>query len=166
MPTEDTLRNRAYHEAGHAVVNEALGREVVCLSIDTERIGHGVSGGRCVVNDLQPPTEDLDGEELQRRRFDTITIGVAGPLAQCSACGGEIDRLGASADLKAARELTYSLTADDPQQGFPLLDCAIRRADGILKQHAQALNALAAALLERTELTGDEVREIMASHKG
>lgn len=165
MTTEDSLRNRAYHEAGHAVASIALGREMELLSLGAESTSGGVSGGRCVTKELEPPDDDLDSEEVTRRRFDSITIKVAGPLAQVLACGGGLDRLGASSDLEAARELTYSLVGEDLDKGLAVLDLAIPRAHRILKEHPAALRVLAQTLLERKELSGDEVREIMASDK-
>jgi hypothetical protein len=114
---------------------------------------------------LEPAADDLDWEELKRRRFDTITIKVAGTRAEVLACGGVLDRAAKSDDLKAASELTYSLVGDDLEQGQRALACAMDRADGILNEHRAALRVLAQTLLERKELSGDEVREIMASHK-
>jgi ATP-dependent Zn protease len=172
LSTESELHERAWHEAGHTIVGTAIGREFERVSI----VVQGESGGRCQEKQLQPPDEYLDDVQLYLRWFDDITIQVAGPLAQARERGGSLDRLGASKDLQDASGLAYrlvreNLPTDTPvsstqvkKTGEQVLEKAIARADRLLNARRTLLRALAQALHERTELSGNDVSEIIRAH--
>lgn len=182
----------AYHEAGHAVAAVLLRRAITYVSIvpTDECLGHvrhptGVADPDRQSGDTfreQPPLEPeaIAGwwERSQRwavtyearlalrrsRARADIAICLAGPRAE-KRFSGRWDNRGARHD----RELTLAL-ADRLANGSSvttkgILDQEDARADRILKENWPSVEAVADALLGKSQLSGREVRAIVKATK-
>lgn len=177
-----TLRRIAHHESGHVVTAIALGvDEVVAVDV----LGNTGAFGRTVMRQRQGietratienrAISQLGGRAAECEIFDGDCAANAGgdalsDLAVATAAvtalrislglGGGLAYLGgpdAAADLlRADPELRAAVDGD--------LARLHGRATEIVRRHRPALDAIAAALLERRHLTGDEARRIFAKH--
>jgi hypothetical protein len=103
------------------------------------------------------PADDDDTPELIER--DVIT-SLAGMIAE-RRFRGRYNHVGAADDLRQAVSMADYLSGD-PRDTERYLNRAWERAEALLAEHWPAVETLAAALLERQTLTGDEAREIIA----
>ncbi len=141
------LEDVAIHEAGQAVVADALGWEIKLVVVDPPR------GGRC----------DTDQENYHN--LDRICFRYAGPAANAHQQGRTLaDLLEAYPDRWAidrqlidslAEALEPVLPADKSKREEQ------RRAEEIIAEHWPAVTALAKTLTERLEIPGDEAHEII-----
>ena len=179
----EMLRRVAYHEAGHAVIAE-IGRPGSVRSVNILRGRDAVGGGceYCVdgLDDLRSTLDVMIRELLGGRAAEQVVIGEAGYGSGGSA-GSDLARatlLIVSSDTAwGHRELTWTC---DPQpsdlerllaydRGLRAsverrLQAAFENACAMLRRHRQALDAVAAALLDQEVLDGNQIREIVAAH--
>jgi ATP-dependent Zn protease len=151
----------AYHEAGHAVVALLVSVPMDDVSIE----GTGESLGR-VMRAAQGDRHVSSGQlhALVERDIEILHAGACsldrrfGPGAQ--------KVFGAGNDYSEMRRLVALLDLDSTQAEDALIERARNRTDDMLAhlEHWAAVDAVAAALLERGALSGDEVREIVAQH--
>jgi len=147
----------AYHEAGHAVACVVLRLPVVSVDIvpQEDRLGY-----------CRFDRPDPDGAPTwQRDHFlrDHLTIILAGPAAEIRRFPGHrwCIFLGDSDDIACARTEHQALHETNPQMAGEDWDDWFRVAQGLVKDEWQAITAVATALLERGELTGEEVKQII-----
>jgi ATP-dependent Zn protease len=158
------LRDRpvtAVHEAAHAIVGSAIGWPVDLIDLEATGsqlgavtfIGHG---SRLDNDDpMDAATVDLAGHVAERMRagetnLTAIVDLVLGPWT------GDKD---AYAACKRAWE-----ACNDEEHHRPFIEQAVDRAESILRAHWPAVEALAAALLERGQLTGADVDTILSDN--
>jgi hypothetical protein len=140
----DEMMRRAFHEAGHAVGSRQVGLRVTSLSLDaaTSLVPLIADGG--------PMTDS------GRRRF--ATVAYCGPISEARYCrltGDQCTALWQDA-WTADRKNIESCALDATQ-----LVKARERAKWLVATHWRKIDALAAALIERGSLTGDEMREVL-----
>ncbi|MBI4408438.1 MAG: ATP-dependent zinc metalloprotease FtsH [Gemmatimonadetes bacterium] len=180
---EEEWRVVAVHEAGHALLGVLFCPEDPLHKVTIEPRGQAMG-----VAHFAPE----DDRHLHSRRYLEAQIlkGLGGRAAEELLCGAEQVTGGAESDLvyvnRIARTMVYRLGMGDAtglivldeQVGPPSAEAHARmdedvrallqrlydRARATLASHRPALEALAAALLERKTLEGDEVRRLLAVH--
>jgi cell division protease FtsH len=177
----DMLKRIAVHEAGHVVV------ATVCDpgSVKSARIGgrNGVGG----ITSIDGGTSDLATRRWIEQRVVMLLAGRAAEivvLGAASAGAGGSDRsdLALATRMLASMELSFGLgdtglvyfgDADEALQEVRRDPVARRRVDGMLQRlqaraleivdlHQHQVVAVADALIERTFLSGDEIRTVLA----
>jgi ATP-dependent Zn protease len=170
----------AYHEAGHAVACYVLRRPMERVSI----VPKGRTLGYCQPSlwrrsalglRLEALAFARDGLDLaaaltrssrayeihaQARTYASAITALAGELAAARVTGRYND-VCASGDLAQARALLASIS-DDLDELREAWQDALTRAQAIVRDYWPAVEAVAAALLRRRELTGVEAGEIVA----
>lgn len=177
----DERRRVAVHEAGHALVAVLVGREVRLASI----LRRGASLGLVAHDDaeerqLKTPSELNDlitiamaGRAAEIQEFGEASTGIASDLASATTMAAQMVGLLGAADsllsleaahMPVAGNLVAKVLAHDPsrERADQLVNAAADRAACTLLDHRGVLLSLANALCERDELTGDEVRRIVA----
>lgn len=156
-----TIRHVAYHEAGHAVAQLALGGAVERVEI------HDAPGI------VDPEGRRLRGlvlaETLEPRSAATMLL--AGTLAECRARRiGKVDALRLfsirdGSDYHQFIEAARAWRGNPPKIGlwfFHLLEDTANQAHRLLDEHRTAVCAIAHALIRRRRLAGDEAAAIFA----
>lgn len=160
--TRMTIRHVAYHEAGHAVAQLALGGAV-------ERVE---------IHDA-PGIVDAEGRRFRGRIWtetpleprNAAVMLLAGTLAECRARRiGKVDALHLfsirnGSDYDQFIEAARALKGNPPKIGlwfFHLLEEAANQAHRLLDEHRPGVCAIAHALIRRRRLTGDEAAAIFA----
>jgi hypothetical protein len=153
-PVSPPIQARARLVAGHAVVAEAVGHEVLSATI---RADHATGSGGNVATRLVPD----DGEEgpVPPSR-EEVAISLAGHLAQGEAHDYRL--VSGSDDYSSAVKtaLMVSLSESGTTMESVIAD-ARALAEAALTEHAKAVDEIAAKLLRDTTLTGDRIREII-----
>jgi cell division protease FtsH len=177
----DERRRIAIHEAGHAVAAVLVGREVRVASILRRSSSLGV-----VAHDdgeerhLRTPSElhdlivvALAGRAAEMQEYGEASTGIASDLAAATNIAAQlIGLVGAgesllsleAADMHLAGNITAKVFADERSraQADEMLHRAADRSACMLLEHRVALLAVADALCEHDELTGDLVHELVA----
>jgi ATP-dependent Zn protease len=150
-------RLTAFHEAGHAVMAELCGRQVTEVEIVGDREHSGM------VHSLAFPPDPADSaapgsetEEVKRH----LKIVLAGVVAEAMVSGRE-DWDETSEDLDAAVRFAMRLV-DDCEDVLPLLSDIWIDVERDLRGRWPTVERLADELLRRKELTGSEVRRLLA----
>lgn len=146
---EPRCERTAYHEAGHAVVALALGRQVRWVSIVPERTLAGICEfQKAVIR----PTEDWVERELM--------IALAGLAAQAGH-EGDYDWGGAEHDLRYARSLALK-RAGTERAGERLTKRVLSKTENLLGRdgHWEAVEQIAAALMREGEISGRAARHL------
>lgn len=177
----DERRRVAIHEAGHALTAALAGRDVKLASILRRSGSIGlVAHDEVDERHLQTPSEARDvmmvalaGRAAEIQEFGEASSGVANDLHTATTIAAElVGMLGASDSLlsldaaqttpngnlvaKVFQDTTARAKADE------LMNAAADRAACAVLEHRRALLALADALVEQDELSGDEVHIIVA----
>jgi hypothetical protein len=139
-PTRGSRAEAAYHEAGHAVVGWATGREIVAVSM--RHVEYGAEAW---------PEGPVGAEFVLRAVVTTLAGGIAGRMLT-----GSFNTGLAAPDSR----LAATVFADESERPAYIAHCEEETAT-ILGRCWPAVTALAAALLERGELSGDAARAIM-----
>ena len=176
----DTLRRIAVHEAGHAIVCLALGVDevgVVDLVGGAGALGRTVTRRRAGV-ETRPTIERRVCAELGGRAAEVVIYAgdcSANAASDLAAATTAIAGLHASTGLGAG--LAY-LGDENTVAALLCVDRTLRdavnadltrlqeRAVDIIRARRGSLEVLAAALIDRRHLTGDEVRAIVANAAG
>jgi ATP-dependent Zn protease len=177
----DERRRVAIHEAGHALLAALNGRDVKLASILRRSGALGlVAHGDIEERFLKTPTEASDlmtvalaGRAAEVQEFGEASSGIASDLAVATTiaaqlvgmfgAGGSLLSLEA-AQLGGASNLVAKVLHDEPSRAKAdeLMNKAADRAACTVLEHRRALIALADALCEQDELSGDEVHAIVA----
>lgn len=159
------LKATAYHEAGHAVVSVLTRHTVKKATIvsDGETLGE-------VFNSGWPPSIIADCEtgacESKSRRwlFREMIIKHAGMIAEARGTGGMTEDVVEWGGSDSSELADYVLRAfSDPQEK---VDQAKQETEKLLDAHWEAVEAIAAALLEHRTLSGKRVRAIVMENGG
>ncbi|MEZ5216483.1 MAG: AAA family ATPase [Ilumatobacteraceae bacterium] len=177
-------RRIAVHEAGHALLAELLGRRVEVASILRRSASLGlVAHGELGERHLRTPTEaraliqiafgGLAAEELE---FGEASSGIASDLQAATTIAAQlVGTLGGAgsrfsleaAGMPTATNIVAKVASDQRSRDAAesiLSECEHVAMD-LVGQHRDALYAIADALLEQDELSGDEVRVLVARHR-
>ena len=176
----DERRRVAVHEAGHALAAALVGREIRIASI----LRRGASLGLVAHDDaderqLRTPSELQDlivvamaGRAAEILEFGEASTGIASDLASATAMASTLVGLLGAADSLLSLEAAHMPMADnlaakvlshDPSrlQADSIVRAAADRAGGLLLEHRSTLLAIARALEENDELSGDDVSRIV-----
>ena len=178
----DEKRRVAIHEAGHALLATLVGRDVKLASILRRSGSLGlVAHGDVEERYLRTPSEAHDlmsiamaGRAAEIQEFGEASSGIASDLQVATTIAAQlVGMLGASdsllsleaAHMAGAGNLVAKVLNDEKARAKAdqLMNAAADRAACTLLEHRRALLALADALCEQDELTGDEVHAIAAS---
>jgi ATP-dependent Zn protease len=177
----DERRRIAVHEAGHAVIAVLVGRDVRVASIlrrssSLGLVAHDDSEERY----LRTPSEmhelivvALGGRAAEIQEYGEASTGIASDLAAATTIAAQLVGLvGAgdsllsleAADTPMAGNMAAKVFADERSrvQADEILNKAADKAACMLLEHRVALLAVADALCDHDELTGDLVHEIVA----
>jgi cell division protease FtsH len=178
----DERRRIAVHEAGHAVIAVLVGREVRVASI----LRRSASLGLVAHDDgeerhLRTPSELRDlivvalaGRAAEIQEYGEASTGIASDLAAATNIAAQlIGMVGAgdsllsleAAENQMAGNLAAKVMADERcrAQADDILNKAADASACMLLEHRGALLAVADALCQHDELTGDLVHEIVAA---
>ena len=175
-------RRIAVHEAGHAVIAVLVGRDVRVASI----LRRSASLGLVAHDDgeerhLRTPSELRDlivvalaGRAAEIQEYGEASTGISSDLAAATNIAAQlIGLVGAgesllsleAADMPMAGNMAAKVLADERSriQADDIMNKAADRSACMLLEHRGALLAVADALCQHDELTGDLVHEIVAS---
>ncbi len=154
-----TLEHTARHEAGHAVVAHVLGVRVHAVTIEPAdgNLGKVTHAGTIDEATIEAMRELAPHQFVE---FQSIRRGVAIAVAGALAAG---DMAGCGPDFAHAQRLAMNAHGGDERLGEAFLAYCAKFADTIVQGHQRQVGAVAAALLERKTLTGDEFREVLAA---
>ncbi len=177
----DERRRIAVHEAGHAVIAVLVGREVRVASILRRSSSLGlVAHDDGEERHLRTPSElhdlivvALAGRAAEIQEYGEASTGIASDLAAATNIAAQlIGLVGAgdsllsleAAEMHMAGNIAAKVFADERSrvQADDVLNKAADRSACMLLEHRVALLAVADALCEHDELTGDLVHEIVA----
>ncbi len=177
----DERRRVAIHESGHALVAALTGRDVKLASILRRSGSLGlVAHGEIEERYLKTPTEATDlisvalaGRAAEIQEFGEASSGIASDLAVATAIAAQlVGMLGAggsllsleAAQLAGAGNLVAKVFHDEQARARAdeVMNRAADRAACAVLEHRRALLALADALCEHDELSGDDVHAIVA----
>jgi cell division protease FtsH len=175
-------RRIAVHEAGHAVIAVLVGRDVRVASILRRSSSLGlVAHDDGEERHLRTPSELRDlivvalaGRAAEIQEYGEASTGIASDLAAATGIAAQlIGLVGAgdsllsleAAEMHMAGNITAKVFADERSrlQADEIMNKAADRSACMLLEHRGALLAVADALCEHDELTGDLVHEIVAS---
>ncbi|MGD8868923.1 MAG: ATP-dependent zinc metalloprotease FtsH [Gemmatimonadales bacterium] len=192
--TDEELELLAYHEAGHAIVAEALpGTDPIHKVTIIPR-------GRAMGVTQQLPEQDkyiyerdymldrltvmLGGRAAEDLVFDTATSGAENDLKQATdlarrmvldwgmseqlgpmAAGGQRQEVFLGEEIAQRPKYSETTAREVDEEVKRILDDCFLRAEQTLRQNRAALDRLAELLREREEIPGDEVSEIFNAEK-
>ncbi len=178
----DERRRIAVHEAGHAVIAVLVGRDVRVASILRRSSSLGlVAHDDGEERHLRTPSELRDlivvalaGRAAEIQEYGEASTGIASDLAaatniaaQLIGTVGDGDSLLSleAAEMHMAGNITAKVFADEQSrvQADDIMNKAADRSACMLLEHRGALLAVADALCQHDELTGDLVHEIVAT---
>lgn len=150
----DEDRIAAFHEAGHAVVASAQGVGIEYATIEHEE----GERGRIALDQEPGLLASVAGMER------LIRVSLAGPIAQQRACGdAAIDQERAGADMIIVRALFIVISGGNVA-GFPQFITRLRAETEALifePLNWARMLSVAAALVERRMLTGEELHDVI-----
>ena len=173
----------AVHEAGHALLAELCGRRVNVASILRRSDALGlVSHVDSEERHLYTPQQAmklihiaLGGMVAEELEFGEASSGISSDLAAATTIAAQlVGSMGAggsrlsleAASVPGAANLVAKVLGDKASRASAerIIDDAETAARELMTQHRAALLAIATALHEQDELSGDEVRAIVAEH--
>jgi ATP-dependent Zn protease len=146
--------NRAYHEAGHAIVAISSAHRIRSVTID-KRGSHA--------GEVESEAEG-DHPEAELRHLRVLLGGFGAEVI--AAADGDIDHddsLGFREDLARAMDVIRSLVGEDERARAQVLDAESRSVNELLHRKWEDVRALARALVDRRTLDGAEVAAILRS---
>jgi ATP-dependent Zn protease len=152
------LRTTAFHEAAHAAIAFEVGRRVHKVSIVENEDYYGYVHIGNLPGSFQP---DVQCDGRTRRLIESHVMHLlAGPIAE-KKLTGRISRIGASGDYRRAVDLASYCCGSD-KQAEKFIAWLWERTKDLLDEPAmwRAVEVLAAALIEKGELTGRRAKAI------
>lgn len=143
-------RERAAHEARHAVVAAALGFTVTYVGIRQV----GASGGRT----LWQPRGEMPLAEL---RWAEAVVSAA-PAGYNNGCAQSDDTLFLAQLVQIAASGDYPAAVPGPLPFAELVDAALAAARTLVKEHEVLIDELTELLMDRDELEGNELTEFLS----
>ena len=153
--SENRLLKTAFHEAGHAVMAQIVGRPIEKVSISPAHLHSG--GMRLGVCKLQKGRKKSSKDALE----DEVMILFAGMVAE-SYLTGEYCRQGAGQDLRMIRRLL--LNRGGSERSLQKLEKRIlEKTEHILddRAHLNAIQRVAEKLVENESISGRSVRHLL-----
>jgi ATP-dependent Zn protease len=146
----------AFHEAGHAVMAELCGQHITKVEIE----GDEDHTGSFESLRFPPDPSEADSPEAAASTVEArLKCVLAGTVAEAMVSGrDQWDE--SSEDIELAVRLAMQLV-DDCEDVLPLLSDIRDELTGELQRNWDAVEALAAELLNRKSLTGAEVRKLL-----
>lgn len=135
---EHETARAAFHEAGHAIAARQIGVTIITVGLDAVHTKYRLR----------------DSAPRQR-----CAVSYAGPISEAQYCRLSSDQCRVLWDSDAwhgDRANIEKLGLTDAERGK-----ARERAQWLVQTHWRKIDALAAALIERGEMTGDEVNEVL-----
>jgi len=161
-------KSTAYHEAGHAVARYYLFHPIrkvtICPDKNDDSAGHCEGKGRSYLDGI-----DVEiSPRKQSRMFDNIKILLAGREAQRrfnKRSKRSVLNCQAHSDWRKAVDLAIRLTTSTRGTEL-LLEWLRHETESFVQLRWSDIEAVAAELLDRKTLTGEEVREIISLRYG
>jgi hypothetical protein len=150
----------AYHEAGHAVVAQHLGRGVRLIELTP---GNEERAGRCHLHRLRrDPDEGMNDRDLLSWAVPEILISLAGQLAEARFKARNPIRWTHHGDDSNAIDYALKVTQGSTDEATALCSWLFLRARGMVWRDAiwRRIVAVAEELASSGKLTGAEVRRI------
>ncbi len=177
LMAEDELRNTAYHEAGHAILEmmRSRGPRLRYASIIPRENG--------TLGFVMPGIDESRNSETQRDIMDSVRALLAGRAAEEALAGPEAVTSGCSNDLWKATQYLQHMMTRSGFQGLLFLERrfedapelreraeAILQAEyagvlALLQRHRPLLDRVAGLLLERQEVSGDELARVVEAYR-
>lgn len=158
---EENKEETAYHEAGHAVMGCVLERYPLSVSIIAD--GRGAVGRTEFEQDApQGGFRHFDQSEAKKKYIRMrVLIEVAGTIAHDIKFPGRTHDGGDAYDDHWAKQLVIEgVHFEDGRDAY--LASARQEAEGLLKENWPLVEKVAAALLERRELSRAELLRLLA----
>jgi ATP-dependent Zn protease len=155
---EENKEKTAYHEAGHAVMDCVL--EHYPLSVSIVADGTGAVGNTEFEQDAPPGGFRYFDESEKKKKYirTRVLIEVAGTIAHDIKFAGRAHDQGGAHDDRSARQLVIEgVPMEDDRENY--LAGARREAETLLKENWHLVDKVAAALLQRQELSRVELLE-------
>lgn len=161
IPHGRELRLTAHHEAGHAVMAELCGQHVTAVEIvgDDDRSG-SVRSLRFRPDPLEVVDPNLPTAHIERR----LLCLLAGPVAESMAGGRDDWAERDGPELDEAVRLAMKIVRDC-ERVLPYLEQAHSHVEMLLEQNWEAVERVAAGLMERGVLGGHEVRRVLEARR-
>ncbi len=173
----DELRNTAYHEAGHAILElmRTRGARLRYASIIPRENGS--------LGFVLPGVDESRNSVTRNDIIEMVRVALAGRAAEEAFSGAEGTTSGCSNDLmQATQYLRYLLTRsgfhgllslerrfeDSPElreQAEAILQQEYAHVLGLLRRHRPLLDRVATLLLERQEVSGDELTRVVDAYR-
>lgn len=171
---EEEIKLTAWHEAGHALASIMLGQEVTKVTIVPSTSGAGGATFHHEEKITLYSRTDIENK---------LKILYAGRAAESLLVTDSNITTGAASDIKEATHIIYSMITEYGMSSFGMIALNELGADkrsvikeakaisdkqymeslALLKNHMGKLKSIAALLIEKGTLTGDEVRSIITS---
>ncbi len=188
--TEDECRLLAYHEGGHAVVAAVLPQADPIHKVTIVPRGRAMGVTQQLPERdkyvyareymLDRLAVMMGGRAAEAIVLDTATSGAESDLKQATklarkmvldwgmgerfrhvALGGRREQVFLGEEIAQRRDYSETTAREVDEEIRAILEQAYGRAQGALEDHRQALDRIANALLEREEIPGDEVLELL-----
>jgi ATP-dependent Zn protease len=160
----ELTRDRAYHEAGHAVVGtiQPVGA-VRRASIRKNKHSAGRVTCERPSATWWEAVRSGSPAEAQQAAAPVIRRAWAGIIAEANV-SGKVNMAGSSTDFETINMLAYQVAWEGADTDLSAYTGRLRReTEAIIKEHWPAIQAVAAALMKRRSLLGDEIRELVKS---
>ena len=169
---DEDKRAVAYHEAGHAVATWALTKDRITRA-SVIRYSGGPTGGASLGHISHVPAEERVGAKVSEIA-SRICIGLAARASELEFLGEP--HMGGGSDMMGVRRMLLSLAQEGvfSSLGYSMeptpdlakeMDAYVRALTAFTRQtlrtHADKVEALAEALMEREELNAEEVEAIL-----
>jgi len=150
-------RHTAYHEAGHAVIGHVLGYDVRKATI---RKRYNSLGGAWVSKPSSLGATEVQAGSTERDDFGHICVDLAGPLAEKLVNRSSFKELianGSSGDWETAQRRARRINR---KQSGTVIDVLVEETKALVQHHRAAIARVAAALLERETVNGDDIKRL------
>jgi ATP-dependent Zn protease len=149
----------AFHEAGHAVMAQLCGHQITRVEIegDAERTG-STSSLRYRPDPLEVVDPAMPTAHLERRLLCILAGSTAEAMVGGSPAWDE-----SAPEIGEAVRLALRVVGDCAEV-LPYLERARDLVDELLRRHWDAVEIVGQALVDRGELTGSEVRRLVAPY--
>ncbi len=193
--TEAEKELLAYHEAGHAVVAAVLPHADPVHKVTVVPRGRAMGVTQQIPDRdryvySREYLEDrlailMGGRAAEELALDTVTSGAEDDLRQASqlarrmvlswgmsegfgrvAPSGNREEVFLGQDIAQKREYSDSTAREVDEEMRKIVEEAYQRARSLLEEHREGLDRVVKALLQKEEITGDEVRQLLEPGSG